>query len=64
MCGGRGVRAGLLTLFADQWAPPLTATNGRRDTIEACIACAMDWKAVRPGTTVFRPLPPPLEALN
>lgn len=57
VCRGKGPRDGLLTLLADQWSPPLRCSNGRRDSIESCVACAADWKTIRPGSSVFRALP-------
>ena len=61
VCGGEGKREGMLTLIGDCWAPMLRTTNGRRDTVEMCKACADDWCANKPGSAVWRPLP---KALN
>lgn len=54
----RAQPAGLLTLEAPaEWAPIVRCTNGKRDTIVACEACAGEWLRLG-GRAVWRPFPP------
>jgi hypothetical protein len=48
---------GLLTLYRDQWSPPIKSTNGKHDTIECHKSCAYDWATMKPGSAFWRPFP-------
>lgn len=57
-------RAGLLTLVGtnragepETWIKPIVTTNARRDTIEACAACAEEFGRTMPDKAAFRSMP-------